>query len=157
MSLKLMELRDNVADILERETKSTILSWLRRVDAEPEIITVRLSDEERCAHLRNIFRDLVARLRNPLPLGTRALISEAADDHGCLRRVQGYTPAMLVEESRMLQVSIFQTLQDHLIDLDLGVVLKDVMTIADEVDSQLAQSMASYMLEASREVELIRP
>jgi hypothetical protein len=85
------------------------------------------------------------------------LISEAADDHGCLRRVQGYTPAMLVEESRMLQVSIFQTLQDHLIDLDLGVVLKDVMTIADEVDSQLAQSMASYMLEASREVELIRP
>jgi len=36
-------------------------------------------------------------------------------------------------------------------------VLKDVMTIADEVDSQLAQSMASYMLEASREVELIRP
>jgi len=150
-----MERNDNVATILERETKSTITSWLRKVDAEPGIITVRLSDEERCAHLPNIFRDLVARLRNPLTLGTRALISDAADDHGCLRRVQGYTPAMLVEESRMLQVSIFHTLQQHLRDLDLSVVLVDVMTIADEVDSQLAQSMASYMFEASRDTEPI--
>jgi len=148
-----MERNDNVATLLERETKSTIASWLRKVDAEPGIITVRLSDEDRCAHLPNIFRDLVARLRNPLTLGTRALISEAADDHGCLRRVQGYTPAMLVEESRMLQVSIFQTLQENLSDLDLSIVLTDVMTIADEVDSQLAQSMASYMLEASHEAE----
>ena len=150
-----MERNDNVATLLERETKSTIASWLRKVDAEPGIITVRLSDEERCAHLPNIFRDLVARLRNPLTLGTRALISEAADDHGCLRRVQGYTPAMLVEESRMLQVSIFQTLQENLSDLDLSIVLTDVMTIADEVDSQLAQSMASYMFEASRDTEPI--
>ena len=150
-----MERNDNVATILERETKSTITSWLRKVDAEPGIITVRLSDEDRCAHLPNIFRDLVARLRNPITLGTRALISEAADDHGCLRRVQGYTPAMLVEESRMLQVSIFQTLQENLSDLDLSIVLTDVMTIADEVDSQLAQSMASYMFEASRDTEPI--
>ena len=150
-----MQYPDNVATILERETKSTIASWLRKVNAEPEIITVNLREEDRCAHLPNIFRDLVARLRNPLTLGTRALISDAADDHGCLRRVQGYTPAMLVEESRMLQVSIFHTLQQHLRDLDLSVVLVDVMTIADEVDSQLAQSMASYMFEASRDTEPI--
>ena len=150
-----MQYPDNVATILERETKSTIAAWLRKVNAEPEIITVNLREEDRCAHLPNIFRDLVARLRNPLTLGTRALISDAADDHGCLRRVQGYTPAMLVEESRMLQVSIFHTLQQHLRDLDLSVVLVDVMTIADEVDSQLAQSMASYMFEASRDTEPI--
>jgi hypothetical protein len=150
-----MELNDNVAKILERETESTIEDWLCRVNAEPEIITVKLNDEDRCSHLRNLFRDLVTRLRNPLPLGTRALISDAADDHGCIRRVQGYTPAMLVEESRMLQVSIFQTLQDHLNKLDMSVVLADVMTIADEVDSQLAQAMASYMFEASRDAEPI--
>ncbi|WP_263354183.1 hypothetical protein [Acidicapsa acidisoli] len=150
-----MEVNDVVATILERETKSTIAAWLYRVNAEPDIITVRLNDEDRCFHLPNLFRDLVTRLRNPLPLGTRALTSDAADDHGCLRRVQGYTPAMLVEESRMLQVSIFQTLRDHLSTLDMSVVLADVMTIADEVDSQLAQSMASYMFEDRREADFI--
>jgi hypothetical protein len=56
---------------------------------------------------------------------------------------------MLVEESRMLQVSIFQTLQSNLASIDFSVVLIGVMTIADEIDSQLSQAMASYVAESS--------
>jgi len=55
---------------------------------------------------------------------------------------------MLVEESRMLQVSIFQTLQNNLSTVDFSLLLVDVMAIADEVDSQLAQAMASYIAES---------
>ena len=55
---------------------------------------------------------------------------------------------MMVEESRMLQVSIFQTLQENLNKVDSSVLLLDVMSIADEVDSQLAQAMSSYISEA---------
>jgi hypothetical protein len=98
-----------------------------------------------------MFLDIVTRLRNPLPLGTRALMSDAAHDHGCLRREQRYTAAMIVEESRMLQVSIFRTLQLNLDELDSRVVLEDVMVIADEVDSQLAQAMSSYIFEAMKD------
>jgi len=53
-----------------------------------------------------------------------------------------------VEESRMLQVSIFQTLQNNLHRVDFSLVLVGVMAIADEVDSQLAQQMASYVAES---------
>jgi hypothetical protein len=56
--------------------------------------------------------------------------------------------AMMVEESRRLQVSIFRTLQNNLANLDFRVVLMSVMTIADEVDSQLSQAMRSYTAEA---------
>jgi hypothetical protein len=49
----------------------------------------------------------------------------------------------------MLQVSIFQTLQDNLQSIDFSQLLVGVMAIADEVDSQLAQQMASYIAEAS--------
>jgi hypothetical protein len=56
---------------------------------------------------------------------------------------------MLVEESRMLQVSIFQTLQNHLQSVGFSLLLVDVMAIADEVDSQLAQAMTSYITEAN--------
>jgi hypothetical protein len=55
---------------------------------------------------------------------------------------------MVVEESRMLQVSIFQTLQNNLHRVDFSLLLLGVMAIADEVDSQLAQAMASYIAEA---------
>jgi CheY-like chemotaxis protein len=142
---------ENVADILEQETQTAIGEWLLRVELEPEVITVSLGYEERCAHLPQMFRDLVSRLRNPLPLGTRALLSPAAAAHGLLRRKQGYTAAMMVEESRMLQVSIFQTLQNNLHKVNFSLLLVDVMAIADEVDSQLAQAMTSYISEAKED------
>jgi hypothetical protein len=55
---------------------------------------------------------------------------------------------MLVEESRMLQVSIFQTLQNNLSRVNFSLLLVGVMAIADEVDSQLAQAMVSYISES---------
>ena len=82
-------------------------------------------------------------------------MSDAAHDHGCLRREQGYSPAMMVEESRMLQVSIFETLQLHLETMDAKDLMGDVMAIADEVDSQLAQAMTSYLFEANRDNQAI--
>jgi hypothetical protein len=139
----------DVATVLERETQTTIDKWYDRVEAEADVVTVPLSRTDRCAHLPEMFRDLVGRLRNPLPLGTRALTSSAAHSHGSLRRDQGYSAAMMVEESRMLQVSIFQTLQLHVEDTEPGVLLLYVMAIADEVDSQLAQAMSSYISEAA--------
>ncbi len=142
---------EDVASILERETQSTIDNWLRSVRLYCDAIPVRLSDQERCAHLPRLFRDLIYRLRFPLHLGSRALVSAAAAQHGLLRRQQGYTAAMLVEESRMLQVSIFQTLQNNLPRIDFSVLLVGVMAIADEVDSQLAQQMVSYISESVSE------
>ena len=52
---------------------------------------------------------------------------------------------MMVEESRMLQVCIFNTLQKNLATIDFSVVLLGVMTIADEIDFQLSQAMDSYI------------
>jgi hypothetical protein len=51
---------------------------------------------------------------------------------------------MMVEESRMLQVCIFNTLQNNLSSVDFDNVLIDVMTIADEVDSQLKQAVLGF-------------
>ena len=139
---------ESLASILEQETQSAIDEWLRKVEAEPQIITVPMTPQQRTAHLPQLFRDLVSRLRHPLPLGTRALVSPEAARHGLMRREQGYTAAMMVEESRMLQVSIFQTLENNLHRIDFSLLLVGVMAIADEVDSQLAQAMTCYVAES---------
>lgn len=142
---------ESVASILERETQATIEEWLGCVDLDPIVTIVPLDDNVRCAYLPQLFRELVFRLRNPLPLGGRARISPAAAEHGRHRRELGYSAAMLVEESRMLQISIFQTLQNNLHKIDFSKLLVGVMAIADEVDSQLAQQMASYISESLSE------
>ena len=144
-----MSLKYDIASVLARETNATIDNWYDLVEKEPSLAAVPLTRAERCAHLPEMFNDLVHRLRHPLPLGSGAHISTSAHEHGCLRRDQGYTAEMMVEESRMLQVSIFQTLQVHIEDTESGVLLLHVMAIADEVDSQLAQAMTSYISEAN--------
>ncbi len=71
--------------------------------------------------------------------------STAAVAHGAVRRQQGYSADMLVGESRMLQVSIFETLQANLSRIDFSLLLIGVMTTADEIDSQLTQAMRSFV------------
>jgi len=134
---------ESVSDILERELRAVIQDWLSRVENEPELACIPLSYEERTGHLPQLLRDVIMRLR--LEMGTKAPISEAAGAHGDLRRKQGYTVAMAVEESRLLQVSIFSMLHKNVKCLEFNTLLPDVVTIADEVDAQLKQQMLRFM------------
>lgn len=132
-----------VASILESDARTTIGKWLTRVLCEEELTRVPLSEEQRTAHLPSLMKELVRRLREPRSLGTNYL-SEAAIQHGKVRREQGYSIPMIIEESRILQVSIFETLQRNLGRVDYSFLLIDVMAIADEVDSQLKQTIISF-------------
>jgi len=136
--------REPVATIVERYTPRIISDWLTRVHENRHINHLALSDQLRTGHLRILLQELVNRLRAPHVDEGAAQVSLAAVAHGQARREQGYTAAMLVEESRILQVSIFKTLRNNLNAVDLALVLTEVMTIADEVDSQLTQTMASF-------------
>ena len=133
----------SVASILEQDLDATIQDWMKLVERDEELTCIPLSFEERTGHLPNLLADLIYRLR--IPRTTQANISTPAREHGTLRRRQGYTAAMLVEESRILQVSIFNTLQNNLRKVNFSAVLLDVITIADEVDSQLKQAMLSFV------------
>ena len=134
---------ESVADIIERELQSVITDWLARVEQEPDLKGIPLNFEERTGHLPLLLHDVIARLR--LDAGTKAPISKAAAEHGDLRRKQGYTVAMAVEESRLLQVTIFTTLHKNTNDLEFSKLLPDVVTIADEVDAQLKEQMLRFM------------
>jgi DNA-binding response OmpR family regulator len=139
--------KESVGTILRRCTAAIVDGWLVRVRQSSELNRISLSDEERTGHLPKLVEDLALRLSKPRATDkdSDAVFSAAAVAHGKLRYLQGYTPAMLVHESRILQVTIFGTLQINLESLDFSLVLPDVMTIADEVDAQLTQSMDSYM------------
>jgi hypothetical protein len=134
---------ESVADILERQLDDVIQEWLHRVEKEPDLTCITLSFQDRTGHLPQLLHDVIRRLR--LDDETQAPISEAAAHHWDLRSKQGYTVAMAVEESRLLQVSIFSTLHRSQKHLEFSKVLPAVVTIADEVDAQLKQQMLCFM------------
>jgi len=140
---KLKTIIKSVAVIIERELGPTIKEWLKQVKLVPDLTIIPLSDSDRTGHLPQLLEDVIVRLR--LDDGTKAPISQAAAHHGDLRAQQGYTVAMAVEESRLLQVSIFTTLHKSQSHLEFETVLPAVVVIADEVDAQLKQQMLRFM------------
>ncbi len=138
--------KERVAGILQRSTGIIVEDWLARVKQNMQLTRIVLNDQERTGYLPKLIDDLIVRLRSPhitVEEGD-SIDSPAAVAHGKLRRSQGYTSAMLVQDSRILQVTLFGTLQKNLGALDFSLLLPDVMTIADEVDSQLTQAMEGY-------------
>jgi DNA-binding response OmpR family regulator len=139
--------KERVSAILQRSISGIVEDWLARVKQSRQLNHLPLNDNERTGHLPKLVEDLIVRLSksHATTKDSDAISSDAAIAHGKLRYLQGYTPAMLVHESRILQVTLFGTLQSNLSFLDFSLLLPDVMTIADEVDAQLTQSMESYV------------
>jgi hypothetical protein len=134
--------KERVSAILDRDVDSTVRNWLSLIERNEELAAIPLSLLERTGHLPLVLADLIRRLR--VPADTKTVVSSSAREHGVLRQKQGYTIAMVVEESRILQVSILGTLQNNLETVDFSTVLLDVITIADEVDSQLKQAVLGF-------------
>src|SRR6476661_4035817 len=88
---------ESVASILEHDLSATIEYWMRLVGQDEELTCIPLGFEARAGHLPSLLADLIFRLR--LPLTAKAEASTSARQHGDLRRKQGYTAAMVVEES----------------------------------------------------------
>jgi hypothetical protein len=139
--------KERVAAILQRCASGIVEDWLARTRRNKELNRISLTDEERTGYLPKLIEDLIARLITANVPGEEkdSICSTAAVAHGKMRQLQGYTPGMLVHDSRILQVTLFGMLQTNLGALDFSLLLPDVMTIADEVDSQLMQAMDSYM------------
>ena|ERR1700733_5374278 len=134
---------ENVATVLEQELTATIQRWMKRVDEIPELTSIHLDYEQRTGHLPQLIADLITRLR--LNENEQRPETTSAHDHGNVRFEQGYSVTMLVEESRLLQVSIFDTLRINQKKLDPNTLLADVVTIADECDAQLKHTVETFI------------
>jgi hypothetical protein len=136
--------KKSVAAILEQERDSMISDWQRRANLVPNLTAVLVSDTDRAGHLPKLFDEMVRRLRGDK--NTEPPVSMAAVAHGKLRFAQGYSVPMLVEESRILEVTTFSTLHRRRGDLDRRKVLPDVVIIADEADRQLGETVVGFMM-----------
>jgi CheY-like chemotaxis protein len=146
--------KEGVAAILDRDVAILTQRWLERVEQVKELAAIPLAASERVAFLPEMIRSITARLRDAFAIEPMDSPIAAALAHGRCRYRQGYTAPMIVQESRLLQVSIFETIHRNLSTVDFTRVLSDIMIIADEVDSQLQQTIGSFLTRQREEVAL---
>ena len=86
-----------------------------------------------------VFRYCSGRdLRANQPRKRNETASAAEFHHEELRRTQGYSAAMMANESPMLQLSVFETLDANMEHFDLSLFVGSLMAITDEISSELA-------------------
>ena len=132
---------ESIAAALERDRARVVEIWQAKMR---EASTLAEADLQASTRLDEAIDEILYRLKNPQPIGDMALFSMAAMQHGAKRRRQGLRSTVLVEETRALQVALFQTIGANLERIDLGMLPGTLMAIADEVNAQLVQSIAGY-------------
>jgi DNA-binding response OmpR family regulator len=137
--------KEDVAPILDRDMTITMERWLSRVEQVKELIALPLSPTERTAYLPEMIANITSRLRLTRSIEAIDTVCPAAVAHGQIRYRQGYTPPMIVQESRILQVCIFETIERNMATVKFPTLMADVMIVADEVDSQLKQTIESFL------------
>jgi DNA-binding response OmpR family regulator len=137
--------KEDVAPILDRDMTITMERWLSRVEQVKELTALPLSPKERTAYLPEMIGNITTRLRLTRAIEAIDTVCAAAVAHGQIRHRQGYTAPMIVQESRILQVCIFETIERNMATVTFPTLMADVMIVADEVDSQLKQTIESFL------------
>jgi CheY-like chemotaxis protein len=138
--------KEGAAAILDRDANVLIERWSARLERVAQLADIPATVSERTEHLPEIIRSITARLRVSRVIDAIDTPCAAAVAHGKLRYRQGYSAPLIVQESRILQVCIFETIERNLASVDFTSVLPDIMIIADEVDSQLKQPIESFLI-----------
>jgi RsbT co-antagonist protein rsbRD N-terminal domain len=132
-----------VPDVIEEQKDELIRQWLERVNQNPELMRVSLSEAERKDHVPDLLQEALARA-----CGHRINAQErqrAAERHGTLRYHQGYSIPMLILEAQLLQDVIVNCIRENSHNLELDNLVADTGRIADTIITELLESVRAYM------------
>jgi ActR/RegA family two-component response regulator len=134
----------SVAEIVNERKEEIIEKWLKSVHEDSEIRDIPLSDAERTDHLPAVLGDMVVMLSSP---GTTTSVARigAARSHGEIRRKQRYSVPQIVEETRLLEGSIFGVLHANLLSANFSNLIPDIIRISDTLQVQLKASIEAYL------------
>ena len=136
--------RKQIAEILLENIDPIIADTLRSMKENSLLAAIPISDRGRVDHMPKLLKQLSTQLqthRNRLP----EKVSESAAEHGRVRREQGYTAALLVEDLRCVEQVLYSVIQDNLLVLDISNLMPDLKRLNYALDSQLRASLEAYL------------
>lgn len=126
-------------EILDQEKSSILSEWVAETQPVPGLFpgTMTLSQ------LPLLFDVLVMALRNRDHSNESALIHAA--ELGDIRRKQGYSASMLVDELRVLERIVLLAVERNLIRIDLSTLFRQLRVMNEFFRVQLKEAVDAYM------------
>ena len=122
--------------------EAIVKDFLNSTSQDPEINAIHLSDAERSDHIPRLL-EVTTRIAGDGGVSDTDL--EAAALHGRLRRKQGYTVPLLIREAHILKEILADCLQDHLLEVDISYLIRDIVTVFGAIDKLLEASVQAFL------------
>jgi DNA-binding response OmpR family regulator len=142
---------------LEKKTLATLLREqapeirkrvLTAMKHSSELEPLPLSDQERVDSLPGLLRE-VAEMLDAAGAEVLPANRSSASQHGVARREQGYSVPMLIEDARLLERTIFEVVQEHIMELNLSRLVTDLSLVVEAMNSQLLASSRAFVSAAT--------
>lgn len=134
-----------VSEILKENVHVITARALEDMKTDSEARTVGISDLERIDHIPELLSFIAEQLDSDTPDIVTPVVAQVAARHGYLRRQQKYSVPMVVEDIRFIDQAIYETIQDHLISLDLSNLVPDLRRVNRILELQLKESLRAYL------------
>ncbi|MGH9521236.1 MAG: response regulator [Terriglobales bacterium] len=136
-----------LGDFLGQHVDKIMGRALEAMKNHPRLAALRLADSERTDHIPELLDEIIRQLHSAHPDHPSREVSRAGAIHGDVRRRQGYTQEMLVDDTRILDSSIFACVQDHFLHIDLSNLIPDLSRLNDGLEAHLQASLTSFHAE----------
>jgi len=128
-------LRENIEEIASKV--------LEKMKADPQLERLRLSDSRRVDHIPKMLGAIADSLESNHGKITEDILSAAAQ-HGKLRRKQGYSIPMMVEDACAVDDAIYEIVQNNLLYLNVSHLIPDLRAVNGILEKQLKESLKAY-------------
>ena len=132
--------------ILEKSDE-ILKRWLAEVSADSRLISLPMSESERIDGFPRLLNHLAKAIETGKTEVPPEVLSGAAA-HGRDRFRQGYTIALLVTETRILNRVIVTVLQEDLLSMNLSTLIPEALKTSEYLETLLEESIRAF--EASR-------
>ncbi len=133
-----------VAAVIDQHAGQITEDWLTITSEVPALAAAPLTPEERVDHVPALLARISAFLRcdRETPGEEHIVIARV---HGRLRRTQGYTILMIIDEARLLDRCIFQCLQSNLLSIKITSLIPDIIRVSEMMHAQIGASVAGFL------------
>ncbi len=138
-----------VSDVVLENSDDILARWLKETKANPRLMAVPVSDEERIARFPLLLNDLANALQSATTEISRDSLS-AATAHGEDRARQGYTIPLMLTETRILNRIIADVLQENLLTINLSTLFPEALRIGEYLQAILEESIRAFEASASQ-------
>jgi DNA-binding response OmpR family regulator len=132
------------ANFLQDHADDVVNRALARMKAQPRLAAIQLTDTERIEHIPGMLAEIVRQLQSIQPNDPTDEIFLEGVKHGKVRREQGYSQEMLVDDTRMLDSSTYAVVQDHLLEITLSNLVPDLSRFNDAIEAHLQAALRGF-------------